>query len=287
MKKSEALNILGLKDGATDDEVKKAHRKLVIENHPDKFGDDAAKRDEAEEKTKLINEARDVLISRKWDPEYRTAGTPYADPFSYRPQYGGGTQGANPFDPFADGNPFAGFPFGGTTFVWTTYDPFTGKQTTYTTTGSGRPAGTTTSTNPGANPFGTGSATTFRDIFDAAMPADVLYDEIQKDLKRDYTLIAIKLAILILSIVLGAPGVGVFLWVIGSVGRAVWHNLRYLSLIFLVPLTMLAIIFAPAVRPNAVGVFALLVFVTAVVYDIRSILSLRRRAQDAKARMGK
>lgn len=286
MKKSEALNILGLKDGATDDEVKKAHRKLVIENHPDKFGDDAAKRDAAEEKTKLINEARDVLISRKWDPEYRTAGTPYADPFSYRPQYGG-TQGANPFDPFADGNPFAGFPFGGTTFVWTTYDPFTGKQTTYTTTGGTRTTNTGTSAGQGANPFGSGTATTFRDIFDAAMPADVLYAEVQNDLKRDYTLIAIKLIVLILSVIFGAPGIGVFLWVIGSIGRAVWHNLRYLSLIFLVPLTMLAIIFAPAVRPNAVGVFAFIVFLFAVYYDIRSIRSLRKRAQEAKARMGK
>lgn len=44
MKKSEALNILGLQDGASDDDIKKAHRKLVIENHPDKFGADAAAR---------------------------------------------------------------------------------------------------------------------------------------------------------------------------------------------------------------------------------------------------
>ena len=74
MKKSEALNILGLQDGASDDDIKKAHRKLVIENHPDKFGADAAARAKAEEKTKLINEARDVLLSRNWTPEYSTAG---------------------------------------------------------------------------------------------------------------------------------------------------------------------------------------------------------------------
>ena len=37
MKKSEALKILGLADGASDDEIKKAHRKLVIAHHPDKF----------------------------------------------------------------------------------------------------------------------------------------------------------------------------------------------------------------------------------------------------------
>ena len=60
MKKSEALKILGLSEGASDEDVKKAHRKLVIENHPDKFGQDPQRRAEAEEKTKLINEARDA-----------------------------------------------------------------------------------------------------------------------------------------------------------------------------------------------------------------------------------
>lgn len=85
MKKSEALKILGLSEGASDEDVKKAHRKLVIENHPDKFGQDPQRRAEAEEKTKLINEARDVLINRSWEPEYATAGTPYGALFSYSP----------------------------------------------------------------------------------------------------------------------------------------------------------------------------------------------------------
>ena len=51
MKKSEALNILGLSDGATDDAVKQAHRKLVIEHHPDKFALGSKEREEAEEFT--------------------------------------------------------------------------------------------------------------------------------------------------------------------------------------------------------------------------------------------
>lgn len=85
MKKSEALSILGLSEGASEEEIKKAHRKLVIENHPDKFGQNQTAREQAEEKTKLINEARDVLLSGKWDPEYTTAGTPYGAPFSYNP----------------------------------------------------------------------------------------------------------------------------------------------------------------------------------------------------------
>ncbi len=110
MKKSEALKALGLTEGATDDDIKKAHRKLIIENHPDKFGQDPAARAQAEEKTKVINEARDVLLNRSWDPEYATAGTPYGAPFAYGPS--AGSRGA------AGGNPFAGMPFS-ETFVWT------------------------------------------------------------------------------------------------------------------------------------------------------------------------
>ena len=88
MKKSEALNTLGLAQGASEEDIKKAHRKLIIENHPDKFGQDEQARAKAEEKTKLINEARDVLLNHSWDPEYSTSGTPYGAPFSYNPSAG-------------------------------------------------------------------------------------------------------------------------------------------------------------------------------------------------------
>lgn len=88
MKKSEALNILDLHDGFTEDELKKAHRKKVVENHPDRFQDPAEKA-KAEERTKLINEANDILKSGKWDPEYgprahsSAYGTgPYRNPYS-------------------------------------------------------------------------------------------------------------------------------------------------------------------------------------------------------------
>ena len=50
MKKSEALNTLGLAQGASEEDIKKAHRKLIIENHPDKFGQDEQARAKAEEK---------------------------------------------------------------------------------------------------------------------------------------------------------------------------------------------------------------------------------------------
>ena len=111
MKKSEALNTLGLAQGASDEDIKKAHRKLIIENHPDKFGQDEQARAKAEEKTKLINEARDVLLNHSWDPEYSTSGTPYGAPFSYNPSAG------RPQN--AQGNPFEGWPFT-ESFVWTT-----------------------------------------------------------------------------------------------------------------------------------------------------------------------
>lgn len=53
--KDEALAILGLKAGATADEVRQAHKRLLKDFHPDKGGTDylAAK----------INQAKDVLLS--------------------------------------------------------------------------------------------------------------------------------------------------------------------------------------------------------------------------------
>jgi DnaJ domain len=54
MPRDEALSILGLKRGATVDEIKLAHKRLLKDFHPDKGGSDylAAK----------INEAKDVLV---------------------------------------------------------------------------------------------------------------------------------------------------------------------------------------------------------------------------------
>jgi len=56
MSEDEALSVLGLDAGASADEIRGAHRKLISQLHPDKGGTDylAAK----------INEARDFLISR-------------------------------------------------------------------------------------------------------------------------------------------------------------------------------------------------------------------------------
>ena len=61
MANKDYYQILGLEKGASDDEIKRAFRKLAIKYHPDKNQGNA----EAEVKFKEINEAYQVLS----DPE--------------------------------------------------------------------------------------------------------------------------------------------------------------------------------------------------------------------------
>lgn len=87
-------SILGVAKGASDDELKKAYRKLAMQYHPDKNQGDAA----AEKKFKSINEAYDVLK----DPQKKAA----YDRFGHDAFQGGG-MGA------AGGAGAAGFDFSG------------------------------------------------------------------------------------------------------------------------------------------------------------------------------
>ena len=52
--------VLGLKPGASQDEIKKAYRNLIKQYHPDQYGDNPLK-DLAEEKMREINTAYDML----------------------------------------------------------------------------------------------------------------------------------------------------------------------------------------------------------------------------------
>ena len=55
MTKKEALEILGLNEGAAKEDIIKNHQKLIKKNHPDIGGSDWI--------TKKLNKARDILLS--------------------------------------------------------------------------------------------------------------------------------------------------------------------------------------------------------------------------------
>ncbi|WP_195957189.1 molecular chaperone DnaJ [Enterococcus gallinarum] len=98
--KRDYYEVLGLQKGASDDEIKKAYRKLSKKYHPD-----INKEPDAEAKFKEISEAYEILS----DPQKRAAYDQYGhagtDP-NYGGSYGGGFGGFN-------GGGFSGGGFGG------------------------------------------------------------------------------------------------------------------------------------------------------------------------------
>lgn len=92
-------DILGLKKGASDAEIKSAYRKLALQWHPDKN-----KSADAETKFKEINEAYQVLSDPKKKSTYDQFGHAAFDPSM------GGGAGGNPFAGYTKqggGNPFS------------------------------------------------------------------------------------------------------------------------------------------------------------------------------------
>ncbi len=101
MAKRDYYEVLGVSKNASDDEIKKAYRKLAVKYHPDKNPGDKA----AEEKFKEVSEANEVLSDKQKRARY--------DQFGHA---GVGGASGNPFG--GQGNPFGGgnYNFNGQSF---------------------------------------------------------------------------------------------------------------------------------------------------------------------------
>ena len=102
--KRDYYEVLGLSKGASDDEIKKAYRKLAKENHPDLHPGDKA----CEERFKEIGEAYEVLSDPDKKARYDQYGHAAFDPNS---GFGGGFGGG--FGDFGDLGDILGSIFGG------------------------------------------------------------------------------------------------------------------------------------------------------------------------------
>lgn len=91
--KKDFYEVLGVSKSASDDEIKKAYRKLAIKYHPDKNPGDK----EAEAKFKEVSEAYEVLSDKQKRARYD--------------QFGHAGVGGNSGNPFSGGNPFSSYDF--------------------------------------------------------------------------------------------------------------------------------------------------------------------------------
>ncbi|MCQ5128064.1 molecular chaperone DnaJ [Butyricicoccus faecihominis] len=102
--KRDYYEVLGVQKGASDEEIKKAHRRLAKKYHPDLNQDNP----EADEKFKELNEAYEVLSDKDKRSKYDQFGFAGVDP-----SYGGGAgAGFGGFDMGDLGDLFGSF-FGG------------------------------------------------------------------------------------------------------------------------------------------------------------------------------
>ena len=69
--KRDYYEVLGIKKGASDDEIKKAYRKMAIKYHPDR---NLNNKEDAEKHMKEINEAYDVLKDPQKKAQYDQFG---------------------------------------------------------------------------------------------------------------------------------------------------------------------------------------------------------------------
>ena len=114
--KRDYYEVLGVSKTATDEEIKKAYRKLALKYHPDYNPGDKT----AEEKFKEINEAHEVLSDPEKRKRYDQFGFAGVDPNYAASQgaggFGGGFGGVDLGDIFGDifGGGFGGFAGGST-----------------------------------------------------------------------------------------------------------------------------------------------------------------------------
>ena len=91
-------NILGVDKNASEDDIKKAYRKMAMKYHPDKNPDDKS----SEEKFKEAAEAYDVLSTPDKKKNYDTFGSSNGNPFGGQQQYGHGFNMDDIFSQFGD-----------------------------------------------------------------------------------------------------------------------------------------------------------------------------------------
>ncbi|MBQ3310288.1 DnaJ domain-containing protein [Candidatus Saccharibacteria bacterium] len=101
MTKRDYYEILGVSKNASDDEIKKAYRKLAVKYHPDKNPGDK----QAEEKFKEISEAHEVLSDKQKRARYDQFGHAGVGGASGNP-FGGGNPFANGQNPFGSGGQY-------------------------------------------------------------------------------------------------------------------------------------------------------------------------------------
>lgn len=103
MEYKDYYKVLGVKKDASQDDIKKAYRKLAVKHHPDKNPGDK----KAEEKFKEINEANEVLGDEEKRKKYDELG----ENWQYYQQHGGDAGNFNRSQWSNAGQPFTGGSF--------------------------------------------------------------------------------------------------------------------------------------------------------------------------------